>query len=347
MSRSVTSTDVARLAGVSQSAVSRAFTPTASVSAEMRRKVFEAARKLGYRPNAIARTLITRRSRMIGVVISSLENQFVPIVLASLSKQLRRHGYHLLLFCTDTQDSDELLAEILPYQVDGIVMASSTLSSGVARSCTEAALPMVLFNRSVHPGPSSSVSADNTGGGREVAHLLCAAGHQRIAFIAGLEDSSTSREREQGFLAGLAEHGRSCFGRAVGHDDHDEAVRATIALFSRTPRPDAVFVANDHMAIAVMDTLRLQLGLRVPANVSVVGFDDLPQAAWASYQLTTVRQPTERMIEATVELLIRQINSEQALREDIVLPAELVLRSTTRLPPSPLLGQREPGLMRG
>ncbi len=347
MSRSVTSTDVARLAGVSQSAVSRAFTPTAPVSAEMRRKVFEAARKLGYRPNAIARTLITRRSRIIGVVISSLENQFYPVVLEGLSKQLRRHGYHLLLFCAETQETDELLAEILQYQVDGIVMASSTMSSGVARSCAEAGIPVVLFNRTAHPGPSSSVTADNAGGGREVAHLLCAAGHQRIAFIAGLEDTSTSREREQGFLAGLAEHGRSCFGRAVGNYDHDEAARAALALFSRTPRPDAIFVANDHMAIAVMDTLRLQLGLRVPANVSVVGFDDVPQAAWASYQLTTVRQPTERMIDVTVELLIRQIDSEQAPREDIVLPAELVLRSTARLPPSPLIGQRDTGGMRG
>lgn len=332
MNRSVTSIDVARLAGVSQSAVSRAFTPAASVSEVTRRKVFEAARKLGYRPNAIARTLITRRSRIIGVVVSYLENQFYPVVLEELSKQLRQHGYHLLLFCTDTQDTDELLAEILQYQVDGIVMASTTLSSGVARTCAEAGIPVVLFNRTARPGPSSTVATDNVDGGRKVGRLLCAAGHQRIAFIAGLEDTSTSRDREQGFLAGLAEYGQRCFGRTVGHYQFDGAVRATLALFAHDPHPDAVFVANDHMAIAVMDTLRQLLKLRVPDDVSVVGFDDVPQAAWGSYQLTTVRQPANRMIAATVALLIRQMDNDQALREDIVLPAELVLRHSARLP---------------
>ncbi len=332
MSRSVTSIDVARLAGVSQSAVSRAFTPTASVSAEMRHKVYDAARKLGYRPNAIARSLSSRRSRIIGVVVSYLENQFYPVMVERLSKRLRQHGYHLLLFCADTQDTDELLAEILQYQVDGIVMASTTLSSGVARTCAEAGIPVVLFNRTSHPGPSSSVAADNAEGGREVGRMLCGAGHERIGYIAGLEDTSTSRDREQGFLEGLAEHGRRCFSRAVGNYQFEGAQRAAMAMFSSIPRPDAVFVANDHMAIAVMDTLRQQLGLRVPEDVSVVGFDDVPQAAWGSYQLTTVRQPIDEMIEATVALLIRQIDDEQARREVIVLPAKLVLRNSARVP---------------
>lgn len=333
MSRSVTSIDVARLAGVSQSAVSRSFTPGAAVSDAMRRKVLEAARKLGYQPNAIARTLITKRSRIIGLVVSYLENQFYPVVLEGLSKQLRQHGYHLLLFCTDTQDADELLVEILQYQVDGIVMASATLSSAVARACSEAGIPVVLFNRTARHSPSSSVTTDNVSGGRQVARLLCRGGHRRISFIAGLEDTSTSREREQGFLEELAEHRQRCFGRAVGDYRFDGAVRAALELFSANPRPDAVFVANDHMAIAVMDTLRQQLGLRVPEDVSVVGFDDVPQAAWGSYQLTTVRQPAHRMIDATVALLMKQLGNEQRQREDIVLPAELVLRKSARLPP--------------
>ncbi|MEO7150568.1 MAG: LacI family DNA-binding transcriptional regulator [Burkholderiaceae bacterium] len=332
MGRSVTSNDVARLAGVSQSAVSRAFTPDALVSEAMRKKVFEAARKLGYRPNAIARTLITNRSRIIGVVVSYLENQFYPVILEGLSKQLRLHGYHLLLFCSDTQDADDLLAEILQYQVDGIVMASTTLSSALASSCAEAGIPVVLFNRTLRRSPSSSVAADNVGGGRLAAELLCRAGHQRIGFIAGLEDTSTSRDREQGFLEGLALHGQRCHSRAVGDYRFEGAIRATHEICAAEPRPDALFVANDHMAIAVMDTLRLQLGMRVPDDVSVVGFDDVPQAAWGSYQLTTVRQPAAAMIDATVALIVKQIASDQTAREDIVLPAELVLRRSARLP---------------
>ena len=332
MSRPVTSIDVARLAGVSQSAVSRSFTAGAVVSEDMRKKVFEAARKLGYRPNAIARTLITNRSRIIGVVVSYLENQFYPVVLEGLSRQLRQSGYHLLLFCPDTQDADDLLAEILQYQVDGIVLASTTLSSALAHSCADAGIPVVLFNRTVRNSPSSSVAVDNAGGGRLVAKLLCEAGHRRIGFIAGLEDTSTSRDRETGFMEGLAAHGERCWARAVGDYRFDGAVRATHALCAGSSRPDALFVANDHMAIAVMDTLRLDLGLRVPDDVSVVGFDDVPQAAWGSYRLTTVRQPAASMIEATVALLVKQLDEEQTERVDVVLPAELVLRSSARLP---------------
>lgn len=333
--RSVTSNDVARLAGVSQSAVSRAFTPGTAVSERMRVKVFEAARMLGYRPNAIARSLITKRSRMIGVVVSYLENQFYPLVIEGLSKRLREHGLHVLLFCTETQDADELLLEILPYQIDGLVMASTRLSSAVARRCADAGIPVVLFNRTVPGSPSSSVAADNVGGGRSVAELLCRAGHTRIAFMAGLEDTSTSRDREQGFLQGLAAHGQRCFARAVGDYRFDAAEQATHQLFGAQARPDAVFVANDHMAIAVMDVLRLQLGLRVPADVSVVGFDDVPQAAWRSYRLTTVRQPARRMIDATVALLLSQAAGRESRRVAQILPTELVLRESARLPPSP------------
>ena len=127
-----TSLDVARLAQVSQSAVSRTFTPGASVSEATRTKVEAAARKLGYRPNAIARTLITRRSRMIGVVMSYLENQFYPVVLEKLSQRLQRDGYHVLLFIADTRQTDAVLAEILQYQVDGLVMASTSMYSALA-----------------------------------------------------------------------------------------------------------------------------------------------------------------------------------------------------------------------
>lgn len=329
MSRAATSLDVARLAGVSQSAVSRTFTPGAVVSEATRRKVLEAARALGYRPNAIARTLITRRSRMIGVVVSYLENQFYPVVLERLSMRLRQDGYHLLLFCTDTRDADELLVEILQYQVDGIVLASTTLSSALARSCAETGIPVVLFNRTAANTPSSTVCTDNVAGGALAAKLLCQAGHERIAFVAGQEDTSTSRDREQGFLQGLAEHGRRCFGRAVGDYQFDGARRAVRELFTASPRPDAVFVANDHMAIAAMDALRHELRLRVPEDVAVVGFDDVPQAGWDSYSLTTIRQPVEPMIEAVVSLLFKQIGQE-AQREDIVLPPELVVRGSTR-----------------
>ena len=327
----VTSLDVARLAQVSQSAVSRAFTPGASVSDVTRAKVEEAARKLGYRPNAIARSLITRRSRMIGVVMSYLDNQFYPVVLERISQRLQREGYHVLLFIADTREVDSVLAEILQYQVDGLVLASTSLSSALALRCSDAGIPVVLFNRTIRDSQNcSSVTSDNYEGGRLVARHLVETGHERIAYIAGMEDSSTNLDRERGFRESLMEYGRRCFSRAVGNYDFEQAKVAARQLFSgpAQERPDAVFVANDHMAIAVMDTLRMELGLRIPLDVSVVGFDNVRQAAWGSYQLTSVDQDADAMIEATARLLMDQIDGA-VQSSAVVLPARLVVRGST------------------
>ena len=326
-----TSLDVARLAQVSQSAVSRTFTPGASVSEATRTKVEAAARKLGYRPNAIARTLITRRSRMIGVVMSYLENQFYPVVLEKLSQRLQRDGYHVLLFIADTRQTDAVLAEILQYQVDGLVMASTSMSSALALRCEEAGIPVVLFNRTSSSSENtSSVTTDNYQGGMLVGQYLARTGHQRIAYIAGLDDTSTNQLRERGFRDGLAESGQICFARAVGNYDFEDAKAAARSLFGvkAAQRPDAVFVANDHMAIAVMDTLRIELGLEVPRDASVVGFDDVKQAAWGSYQLSSVVQDADAMIEATVGLLMEEMDDATQNRA-VVLPTRLVLRASS------------------
>ncbi len=340
MKNTVTSVDVARLAQVSQSAVSRCYTSGASVSDETRARVVSAAKKLGYRPNAIARSLITKKSRIIGVVMSQLDNQFYPLVLEKLSQRLRRDGYHVLLFINDRDESDGVLAEILQYQVDGIVMASTVLSSALARDCADAGSPVVLFNRMSRQSanelhPASAVTSDNEAGARMVARHLVAGGHQRIAYLAGLEASSTNLDRERGFREELALLGTRIHSRAVGNYSFEGAQRAARDLFvKKQDRPDAVFVGSDHMAIAAMDVLRTELGLKVPEDVSVVGFDNVPQAAWGAYQLTTVEQPVDLMIEATATLLREQID-RTATPHAITVPCRLVVRASTRQVTSP------------
>ena len=337
MKTSITSIDVARLANVSQSAVSRTFTPGASVSEATRDKVMEASRKLGYRPNAHARSLTTKRSRIIGLVLSYLENLFYPVALEKLARRLQHDGYHVLLFVTDRQSSDDLVQEILQYHVDGIVLAATTLSSGLAQRCADAAIPVVLFNRVMAPSspgaPSavSSVRSDNMAGGRMVARHLAEAGHTRIAYIAGQEESSTNLERERGFREGLAERGLRIWARGVGNYDFEQARTVARELFANpADRPDAVFVASDHMAFGVMDTLRHELGLRIPEDVAVVGFDNVPQAAWPSYNLTTVEQPLGLMVEATVNLLHRHLSEDGRSRnENVIVPGQLVIRQSS------------------
>jgi DNA-binding LacI/PurR family transcriptional regulator len=230
----VTSIDVAALAGVSQSAVSRTFTAGASVGDATRRKVLAAARQLGYAPNAHARSLITGRSRIIGLVVSKLDNLFYTAVLQQLSQGLQTDGYHVLLFVSDQEDGDDLVRELLQYRVDGIILGATTLSSALARRCAEAHIPVVLFNRVMADATTvHSVRSDNHFGGRTLARLLVEQGHRRIAYLAGREDASTNLERERGFMEGLAEAGLPLFARGAG--DYDMArARETADAISRT-----------------------------------------------------------------------------------------------------------------
>lgn len=326
----VTSLQVAELAGVSQSAVSRVFTPGSSVSKKTAEKVRAAAEKLGYRPNILARSLKSGKSRIIGLVVAYLDNYLYPVVVEQISAELQKVGYHVLVFLgqNTARDTDRVVNDLMDYQVDGIILASVSLSSELAERCLSIGVPVVLFNRAQDGGSLSSVTTDNFAGGRALADFLCSLGHDRIAHIAGVDGAMTARDREAGFRAGLAAAGKEVFARAVGNFRYPDAQAAARELFATSRRPDAVFVANDHMAFAVMDVLRFELGLRIPEDVSVVGFDDTPPAAWPAYGLTTYRQNVERMVAETVAILTEP--APDAAPRRVVLDGSLVIRSSTR-----------------
>lgn len=331
----VTSLDVARLAGVSQSAVSRVFTPGASASETTANKVRRAAAKLGYRPNVLARAMVSGRTRIIGLVVAYLDNYFYPEALEKLSNALQAKGYHVLIFMASQTagNIDDVVEEILDYQVDGIIAASVAMSSTLAQRCRDAGVPIVLFNRSQQGEKLATVTSDNFGGGATVAEFLLAGGHQRFGYIAGWEGASTQADREAGFVSTLAKAGKALHAREVGNFKMDEARDATRRMFADPAnRPDALFVANDHMAFAVMDVLRAELGLDVPRDVSVVGYDDVPPAAWAEYDLTTVRQRANVMVTATVDILLEQIETPGGRPRSVAVDAPFVLRSSARIP---------------
>lgn len=325
----VTSKEVADLAGVSQSAVSRVYTKGASVSAKTRARVHHAAQQLGYRPDPLARTLVTGRSRMIGIVVGYLDNQFYPDAIQRLTQQLQVCGYHALIFMSaqEIDNSDKTLTEILDYKVDGLVIASASMSSCLAQRCQQEGIPVVLFNRSQDDDRLSAVTSDNYSGGKKVADHLVESGFAKMAYIAGREDTATQRDREAGFISGLVRHGYALHSRAVGQFTRDGATEAALYLFGpqrRThDRPDAVFVANDHMALAVMDAVRFTCGLSIPQDVAVVGYDDVPMASWPSYQLTTVRQPINQMVRETVTLLLTAIECGNSTAHEDFKPRRL------------------------
>src|SRR5882672_7852275 len=230
--------DVARKSGVSRATVSRAFTEGSSISAAKLRRVLEAADALGYRPNAIARTLTSRKSGIIGVVIADLTNPFYARVLETTCLKLQdKKLATLVLSASDARNLDMLLPLLLSYQVDGVIVAAATLSSTLADRCAERGLPVVQLNRYSELEHVNVVCCDNIRGGKVVAEHLIGLGRRRIAFLAGLENTSSSRDREIGFRSGLAQAGMNLHARAVGNYTYRDALDATLRLLSRKPRP--------------------------------------------------------------------------------------------------------------
>ncbi|MYE02915.1 MAG: substrate-binding domain-containing protein [Alphaproteobacteria bacterium] len=333
----VTAAEVARQAGVSQSAVSRTYTPGASVSSRTREKVLTAARALGYRPNAMARSLITNRSRIIGVVMAYLDNLIYPDVVEKLAARLQQRGYQMLLF-TGFKDrhSDPVFEQVMQYRVDGLLLASTTLSSDLADECAAAGVPVVMFNRMTEHPLCSSVTSDNRNGGRQIAEFLVAGGHRRFAYVAGAAISSTNRDREAGFREGLLRHGIAEIGYAEGNLELADSRDAARSLFAADRPPDAVFVGSDHMALAVMEVARHEFALRVPEDVSIVGYDDVGAADWPSFSLTSFSLPIAPMVDAAVALMMEQIESSSVLSHHRVVPGRLAVRGSARLPREPV-----------
>jgi DNA-binding LacI/PurR family transcriptional regulator len=330
----ITSMQVARRAGVSQSAVSRVFTPGASASKSTTTKVRKAADELGYRPNILARGLITGRTRIIGLVVAYLENQFYPTVLELLSRALQAKGYHVLVFMAENNADKiaEVMEELLDYQVDGLITASVAISNDLTARCTAVGIPVVMFNRGQDDDRLSEVTSDNIAGGKRATDYLIAGGHKRIAHIMGWQGSSTGRDRAAGFCQAMEMAGLKPHAMIDGMYSRETAAQATRDLFAHKTRPDAIFVGNDHMAFAVMDTLRFELGFSVPEDVSVIGYDDVPLAAWPAYNLTTLRQPVNRMVEATVDALLTQIEAPQNPRRKLRIDGPLIIRTSARKP---------------
>ncbi len=329
----VTSAEVAVRAGVSQSAVSRVFTPGASASAKTVAKVRKAAEELGYRPNVLARAMVSGRSRIIGLVVAYLENQFYPIALELLSNALQARGYHILIFTApnSTDGIEGVMQDLMDYQVDGIIAASVSMSSDLSERAQALGIPVVLFNRSQNDVGVSNVTSANRMGGRKVAEFLLAGGHKRIAHIAGWQGSSTGRDRQAGFLEALKDAGQVPFALVDGMYKREVAKSCATQLLSGQTRPDAIFVGNDHMAFAVIDAVR-EAGLTPGRDISIVGFDDVPLASWGAYDLTTLRQPVNRMVNSTVDLILGQIDSGDAVPQKIEIEGELIVRGSARIP---------------
>lgn len=326
--------DVARLAGVSPAAVSRAFTKGASISPEKRQAVIEAARKLNYRPNLLARSLITGRSRIVGMVLHHLDNHFYPGILEELSIALSAHGYRMLLFFIDTAegDFDPIIEEMLRFRVEAVIMGSATLSDHSAEACHAAGVATLLMNHKTDSDRVSSVTGNNWQASAEIAAFLVAGGHKRLALVAGRGDTSASRDRQDGFLTHLREIGFHPPRLAAGYYSPEITQAVARDLLSAKDRPDAVFCCNDQMAYAFIGVARHEFGLTLGENISVVGFDDAPISSWPDFDLTTYSQPVKDIVGNTVKALLTILEDPDRRVVRATHQGQLIVRSSARLP---------------
>lgn len=332
----VTSRDVAELAGVSQATVSRLMSSSDKLSPATKAKVQAAMDALGYVPHAGAQAMKTRRTNTVGVVVADLVNPFYTELLDELSRELDQMGVRVVIWNAGGGSHQDALKAIREHAVDGVIFTTATQDSVELQAAIEKSSPIVLINRVVDGLDCDQVTGDNLSGAASVADYLVANGRLRAAFIGGTDKASTSRDRGRGFLSRMEELGHAVpeHLRFHGEYSHDLSAQITSRLLSRADHPQAIFCANDYMAFGALDALHAA-GPASTKDCWVIGFDDVEMAAWSSFSLTTIRQPSRQMARVGAQLLLERIKSPQLTTRRVTLPCDLIVRQSTGLIPAP------------
>jgi DNA-binding LacI/PurR family transcriptional regulator len=325
--------DVARRAGVSKSLVSLVVRGDRHVSPERRAAALRAVAELGYRPNAMAQGLVQKKTRIVGVLVSDLNNPFFADVVAGIQARARALGYRVLMNTGDRiqQHEDEAIETLLQLRVDGLILGSPMMESAqVVNASREVAV--VVVGRPARAASVDSVADDDAAGALLAVEHCVSLGHRRIAHIDGGEGAG-ALERRRGYEAAMRKLklgaeiaiGRGAYTEAGGHQGARE-------LLSRRPRPTAIFAANDLAAIGALNALE-ESGLRVPGDISLVGYDNTSLAAMRHLSLTTVHQPRHDIGRMAMDLLVERIRDVRRRGRRVVLAPTLVVRATTAPPP--------------
>jgi DNA-binding LacI/PurR family transcriptional regulator len=328
-----TSMDVARLAKVSQSTVSRAFSNATNLLPETRELVFEAAKQIGYRPNAIARSLVSNRTNIIGLLIMRNASPFYNQITDAMALGSNLHGYNLMIIRQmEGERGADTLARALDYRVDGVVITAIEDTDSVGDICKSSKVPIILLNRYIEGAVADMVCCDNFAAGQMVSEFLSGRGHKRIACIMGDPKASTTKDRLEGMRDKAKALNLEIISVSYGDYSYTSG-QATCRKYIEAhdgQLPDVFFCSGDIIAFAVMDVLRFEYHYRVPEDISVIGFDDIAEASWTAYNLTTVRQPFAELVDSTYRLLEKRINEvvERNGFEYIRHKCELVVRNS-------------------
>lgn len=331
--RSVTATDVAVRAGVSQSTVSRVFNPRTGlpVREKTRDKVLQAAEELGYIPNAIAKTMASGRSRIIGVVVPNSYNIFHYHVLQMLTNAFQAYHLQTMVFTSaPTDDINDLLQNLYQYQVDGVIITSAVLGQRVTGTWTQKGMPVILFNSDLPEAEVSMVQSDHFGSGVLMADHLVEAGYRRFAYVSAAESPHLNlRSRQEGFLSGLAAHGIHDCQIIPAAYSYESGLEAGRRLLHQKHIPDAVFCGGDVNGFGVIDAIRTESDLRLGVDIGVAGYDAPIIEELRGYSMTAMVQPTAQLAEDAAELLLHMIREPDSPCRRIVRDMQLIVRAST------------------
>lgn len=332
----VTLKDVALRAGVSRSAVSRTFTEGASVSAKTREKVMLAAGELGYAPSALASALSTGRTKLIGLVVSNFHNPLFLEVFDRFTIGLQALGLRpLLVNLTGETDPEASVTMLRQYSVDAVIVASSTLPPSFATAFKDAGLPVVhSFGRWTSAPETHVVGIDNRECGRMAARTLMARGYGAVGFLGGPREATSTQDRLDGFVEAAREGGLRLSSPRFAEGYTFEAGRSEMsAIIAEGSPAEAYFCGDDVLSIGAISALK-EAGLRVPGDVGLIGLNDMQIAGWQNIDLTTIRQPVNAIIDASIDLALATIEDPARLPEARFFPCQVVERGTLR-PPRP------------
>jgi DNA-binding LacI/PurR family transcriptional regulator len=325
--RPPSSIDVARHVGVSQSAVSRAFGTGAGISPETREKILSAARELGYTPTNLPRILQSGRSGIVAIVAGGFYNPFFTMALAAFSDMLKRAGSQIMLVEADSDCAmDEIVGELVRYRVDAVVSVLPVRSQEVADTLSTFRVPIVTLNSGINSAYIRTVSSDNHGAAIQAAMTFGVQGRHRLGYLAGPEGPPQAA-RQAGFFQGARRAGIDAPILGMGGTDYDSGREGARAMFSRADRPDALFCISDLVACGAIDALRYDLGLRVPEDVLVIGYDNIAMAAWSAYQLSSFDQNFPAIVEGVEAMMARDVATST-----LIIPPRLVARRTSVAP---------------
>ncbi|MCB8836240.1 LacI family DNA-binding transcriptional regulator [Aurantimonas sp. VKM B-3413] len=324
----VSAQDVARLAGVSRSAVSRTFTPGASVSAETRKRVMAAAEALGYHVNHLARGLISQTTSIVCLVVSDIATPYLSSMVDALTRRLQEAGkVAMVINATGRLEKvEDAISQTLHYRADATVVLSGSPDRTIIQTCLDSGQRMILLNRDEMLAGIRNVSVDNATAARQTLHAFLQVGRRRLAVVASAARTPSLVGRETGFVDAARAAGLEVTRWSGGATAHASGAAGARHLLAQTDRPDAVFCVTDLLACGFMDAARHEFGLRIPEDVSVIGFDDIEQAAWPSYALTTFAQPIAEIADYVVACVMADDAAEAGpLR---LFPAPMIWRGT-------------------